>query len=395
MTRMMRRLLLVVAWSRIGQSDGEWWVGNEILGTHVLRILSSYPKFQIENAIDIYKKCHLSEPGGLEDEVIDQRNEVILNQLLRNFHIHDLNKRPEYFPCANVLDDQLPDVPKWNMSDEESKARMSGYDLSPFKGKILFVVAVLGSSESRMRHVHEKLLPHIPHLVIFNATEKSDPARMEHDYFSLGLNLNGSLSGGEAAWWITQMRIYQMILASDFEFAVVLQDDAVVQDNFVSLVHRVVASLSPHEQRMGYRLSLWDYGLLVPRKALPRILAVACNDLIAWPTDSFSFRHIGCCPLFFDSAPYNNLVEQKEEMESLIGVHSDARHGTDWPDANELPPQMKSGLYDGMQPLCRADYPGKMDYAQASVSFDPKSDLRHQYNIGDHNMHITEKGRST
>lgn len=385
-------LLVVLAWSWSGRCEGEWWVATDVLNTEVLRVLANVPRLQIQGALDTYEQCHLNESKGLEDEVFDQRKEVILNQLLRNFHIHDRNKRPEFFPCANVLDAKLPDVPAWTMPDAELKARMSGYDLSDQRGKILFVVAVLSSSKERMGHVQENLVPHIPHLVIFNATEMNNTSQMTQDYFSLGLRLKGSLSAGEAAWWITQMRIYQMILASDYEFAVILQDDAIIQENFVSLVHRIVASLSPHEERVGYRLSLWDYGLLVPRKSIPRILAAVCNDPIAWPTDSFSFRHIGCCPLFFDAAPYNNLVDQVG-MDSLISVHSDARHGAVWPDANELPPQLESGLFEGIEPLCSANYPGKIDYEQASVRFDPESDLRSQYNIDEHNSDVTEKVR--
>jgi len=272
------------------------------------------------------------------------------------------------------------------MSDAEAKARRSGYDVT-VRGKVLFAVALVRSNAERTYHVMTHLVPRIPNLIIFNATEKNNPAQMEYDYRSLGMKMRSSFSGGEAAWWITEMRFYQMLLASDYNFGVILQDDAQIKDDFVARVEDLISGLTPQELRVGYRLGSWDYGLLIPRRAVPRIVGTVCSDTVEWPTDSYSFKHVGCCQLFFDARPYNLLVEQADEIPSQISFHSNARINAMGLKQAFIPPdapadRMKFGNF---VPFCEADYPGKIkDPRDLAVRFDPANDLRLEYNLMTH-----------
>lgn len=289
----------------------------------------------------------------------------------------------------------MPDVPAWTMSDAEAKARRSGYDTTG-ADKVLFAVALVRSNEERSKHVFTNIVPHVPGIIVFNATEKTNPAQMEHDYRSIGLTMGDSLGEGEAAWWLTEMRLFQMILASDVEYGVILQDDAVIPSDFVDSIHRLIATLAPEEQRVAYRLSAWDYGLLVPRRAIPRILGKICSDTIEWPTDSYSFKHVGCCQLFFDGRPFNGLVSQRDELPTQLNFHGNALKSARGTSKAYNPPSPPIGMLQavpnhlgGLTPLCQADYPGKVYNFEALVAtFDPSNDLRTVYNLAYHNHHL-------
>lgn len=180
------------------------------------------------------------------------------------------------------------------------------------------------------------------------------------------------------------MRFLELLLASNYEFGVILQDDARVDVDFVQRVEAAVKSLSPAQQTVGYRLSLWDFGLLIPRRAVPRFLYAACANPIDWPTDVFTFTRIGCCPLFYDALPLNELVTQGANFESTLG-HQPQRlrkklstmySANDFlADANERvsnanSSSSKDGAGTDIPPLCRADYPGKpFSKRQIAVAF--------------------------
>lgn len=173
--------------------------------------------------------------------------------------------------------------------------------------------------------------------------------------------------------WRSFVRFLELLLASSYEFGVILQDDARVGVDFVRRVEAAVTSLSPAQQTVGYRLSLWDFGLLIPRRAVPRFLYAACADAIDWPTDVFSFTRIGCCPLFYDALPWNELVTQAADFVSTLG-HPQQRPKKRLPtmySVNDflVDPNVRVSLAHSLSlddgvgteilPLCRADYPGK------------------------------------
>ncbi|KAJ8599361.1 hypothetical protein CTAYLR_007013 [Chrysophaeum taylorii] len=387
----MRRaaaLFFVVSWV----AAQEWWIGEDVWHNLTGPTLKSVGVREAREALELWSKCPRPEfePG--------QRNEVILNMMLRKYNIYDDTKRPEYFPCIELLDRQMPEVPPWTFaSEDEATKRRSGYNVSG-GGNVLFAVALVRDNAARTTHVEEHLVPKIPDLLVFNATDKQNSSQMIADFLSLGLDMRDTFSVGEAAWWITELRFMQLLLASDYEFAVLLQDDAVVQDDFVDRVHEIVSRITPQERTVGYRLGLWDFGLLIPRRSVPRVLGSVCaQKRLEWPTDFFSFKHIGCCPLFFDAEPFNNLVTEHVDIPSTITYHSNSHgnfHGTAHafipPPSSNLP--LSSSDQGDIEPLCSTNYPGKVaDPERLAVRFDREIDLRAECNLALHETRLARE----
>uniref|UniRef100_A0A7S3K4F1 Hexosyltransferase n=1 Tax=Aureoumbra lagunensis TaxID=44058 RepID=A0A7S3K4F1_9STRA len=276
--------------------------------------------------------------------------------------LFDQEAHPEFIPCGIQLDRQLPIVP-YPVEKEictELPRRTSS--------NVVYAVAVLLSATDRTEYVQKKLAPKIPGLVQFMATDKQHFDSIQTEIKSINANITTNLRPGKIAWWTTYLRFLRCLLYSEYDFGVLLQDDAVVDSNFIPQLSALITNMSQPMKRFSYRLGPFQTGSLIPRQAVARHLGVFCQlNQLSTNCDHFHLRKnpfVGHCPLTAVGIPFNALTMPEPHLSKRSNIYEQQQQ-----PPIDLPPA-HSTVTARTLPLCEIAYPGKVARnAQLHVKF--------------------------
>lgn len=121
-----------------------------------------------------------------------------------------------------------------------------------------------------------------------------------------GVAFNWTASRGQFAWWATYLRFLHYFHEQNHtNFAILLQDDAVVPEGFEHEMQQKVEHLSLDQLKQNHALGYAETGLLTLKTAVPSVIKTICSKTIDMPTDWFHNKQ-------------NNDLTDEEDMSHTI-----------------------------------------------------------------------------